>query len=513
MGEVASLYASLRLATNPASWKQADNFIKRVGDGLKKNDASAKRAQSSFNTLGSGLKRLAVAAGAMFVGGKAKNALIDFNSTVEDTRLQIAGMMALATKTDLNDNLSQADRTLANLSARAAKLPGTTAEYATMLGLITQPILDAKLGMQDLEDITVSAVVASKALGIQGEVAARDIDQAIRGQFRSTDVLTGKLLGSLGYKGEAGRQKFNAMSAQKRAAELKRALTQKQIAQLGAAQGETFSGVMSTLQDSIQRFFGKVGLPLFKAITAQLKQWVAWFEKNSAKVEAFAQVLSAGLMKAFQVLGNVVEAVVEMLQEIYEDEDIRAAFEVITTVVGALAKALAFVIKKLHALGILKYVLLPFIGLFKALGYVINNVGGWVQWLGNQFISMGGTVKNVFGAIVDWIAAKVQWVVDKVDYVIGKAKSIGGAAFGAVNFPVNGSPPAMVSGAASTASRVVPSSPAGAPPNVNLQAPVTVKIAGNMPPEWIDIKVDQRIKTNNERTWRDVNAAVSGEEQ
>jgi hypothetical protein len=40
---------------------------------------------------------------------------------------------------------------------------------------------------------------------------------------------------------------------------------QKQLTQLAAAQGQTFNGALSTLQDTIEQFFGKVGLPLFKA--------------------------------------------------------------------------------------------------------------------------------------------------------------------------------------------------------------------------------------------------------
>jgi hypothetical protein len=48
---------------------------------------------------------------------------------------------------------------------------------------------------------------------------------------------------------------------------------------------------------------------------------------------------------------------------------------------------------------------------------------------------------------------------------------------------------------------------------VNLQAPTTVKISSNMPADWMQVTVDQRIKSDKERTWRDVNAATGGEEQ
>jgi hypothetical protein len=64
-----------------------------------------------------------------------------------------------------------------------------------MAGMLTQPITDAGLGMKDLEDLTVNSVVAAKALGYQWDLAARDIDQALRGQFHATDPFAGKMLG------------------------------------------------------------------------------------------------------------------------------------------------------------------------------------------------------------------------------------------------------------------------------------------------------------------------------
>jgi hypothetical protein len=419
---------------------------------------------------------------------------------------------------------------MGNLQRRAAKLPGTTAEYAQMLGALTQPILDAKLSMQDLEDITVGAVVSAKALGVQSEVAARDIDQAIRGQFHANDVLTGKLLGSVGFKGETGRARFNALDARKRAEALKQAITQKQIVQLGAAQGETFSGVLSTLQDSIQQFFAKAGLPLFKAITRVLKDWVEWLGKNEAKVRAVADAIGKGLMAAFTIVGNIVNALIDLFKEMWADEDIRAVIEAILGLIRALVK---FLMKSENVKAIVKGMFLPLIGILKIVGYLINNVGGWFDWLDQKLIALGGAIvgiavaikdffvgigtaiRDFFGAVIDWIAAKIDWVKGKVSWVWDKAKSIANFVGGGVNIPdlmktVQGATPAV--GGAGTASRVVP--PSGfAPPPVNLQAPTTVKIMGNIPADWIETTVDQRIRSDKEKTWRDVHAATGGEEQ
>lgn len=257
------------------------------------------------------MQRLSTAVAGYFGARAAGRALIGFNATVEDTKQLIAGMLALTKKTDLVDQLGAADRLFTNLQRRARELPGTTAEYAQMLAAITAPVTDAGLGLRDLEDMTVNAVVAAKALREQWDVAARDIDQALRGQFKSTDPFAGKILGSMGFRGEEGRKKFNEMSAQQRAETLRNALMQKQIVQLAAAQGQTFSGLLSQLEDVLAQFFGKVGLPLFKILSAELKQWNAWFDANQDKVDMFAAKFADGLVTGFRAVKDAVSFLIE----------------------------------------------------------------------------------------------------------------------------------------------------------------------------------------------------------
>lgn len=281
----------------PAGVRAMTNEVKTLG-------RESTKTTGMLGRLGAGV----VAAFGVRAAGKA---LIGFNSTVQDTKLQIAGMLALTKKTDLADQVGKADRAYANLQARAKSLPGTTAEYAKMLSVLTRPLTEAGLGMKDLEDITVNAVVAAKAVGEQWDVAARDIDQALRGQYHSTDPFASKVLGAAGYSGEEGRKKFNEMSAEDRAETLRSALMTKQWTQLAEAQGQTFGGMLSTFQDTIEQFFGKVGLPLFKVITAELKQWNAWLDANTDKVDEWAQRLGEGLVSGFKAVKSAIGFLVE----------------------------------------------------------------------------------------------------------------------------------------------------------------------------------------------------------
>ncbi len=283
---------------------KAAGGVQGVTDEVRQLGRETGRVTGLFTKMG------AAVVGAFGVSAGAK-ALIGFNATVQDTKLQIGGMFALARHTGLKEQLGDAGRLFARLQKDAATLPGTTSEYTRMAGMLTQPIIDAGLGMNDLVGITEAATVGAKALGYQWDLAARDIDQALRGQFHSTDPFAGKILGSAGFKGEEGRAKFNSMDAGARAETLRSALMQKGMLEMAEAQGQTFNGMLSTLQDTIEQFFGKVGLPLFKAITVELKSWNTWFDGNQAKVDAFAAKFADGLVTGFRAVKDALSFLVE----------------------------------------------------------------------------------------------------------------------------------------------------------------------------------------------------------
>lgn len=248
---------------------------------------------------------------ALYLGERVVTSGIKFNATMEESKNQIAGMLALTKKTHLAQEMGNADTLVANLQRRAATLPGTTAEYVAMLSNITRPIMDAKLSMKDLEDITVNSVVAAKAFGINAMVAARDIDQALRGSYHSVDPFSGKVLGALGYKGEEGRSRYNQLSEAKRAAEFKRGLLLPQITELAAAQGASFTGVLSTLDDAWEQFKGRLTRPLFEVLGASIVKLNKWLDDNKVKIGEVTDKIGGALVTAFNFLGKVIDFFVE----------------------------------------------------------------------------------------------------------------------------------------------------------------------------------------------------------
>jgi hypothetical protein len=288
----------------------------RATRGANRLDSSLRRAQRSGSSLASTLRSVAMSMGAFFGLRAAGKALIGFNSNMEQARIQMAGMIQLTSGGDWTGNIAKANKLVGELQIKARESVGTTEDMVKMAGAITRPILAAGLGMDDLRDMTAQAVVAARSFGDAAEVAARDIDQALRGQFHATDPFMSKLMGARGYIGEEGRKRFNEMTARQRAMEVRAALAHPAIAAMAKAQGQSFEGVLSTLQDRIQMLLGRVGLPLFKAISAEIQKWNEWLERNSETVERWATQIASGLVEAFKTLKDVVAWVIQHKTEV-----------------------------------------------------------------------------------------------------------------------------------------------------------------------------------------------------
>lgn len=322
---------------------------------------------------------------AQFVGRGIKaagGALIGFNSSLEQSRITMAGMLRLNMQvekvvTDAAGKetvvkaalpfvtaMEMAKDAVSTYQQMAKKSVGTTKDFVDMATMITRPVVAAGLGMADLADFTKGAVIGARAFGIESGMAARDIEAALMGQLRSVDRFSRALLEPLGFAGEAGRRAFNKMGAAARAETLKTALTQPAVAEMASAQEQSFAGVVSTFQDSLQIAIGKVGLPLFQQITAEVKSWNAWIETNSATLESMGAKLGGALAHGFGIVKDAVGFLVEHRKVFF-----------------ALAKV--FLAVKAGQVGV---------GLAKGIGGAAKKVGDFVK-------SLGGAKKGLMGLI------------------------------------------------------------------------------------------------------------------
>lgn len=277
----------------------------RASGGVKALDRGLQSAARSSGFLSGALARAGAAAAGFFGLRAAKSALVDFNADLEQSKITMSGLMQLNAGGEFADNMARAEHLVGRLQERAKASVGTTKDMVEMSAMLMQPLTAARASMKDIEDLTVGSVVAARAFGIAADVAARDVDQALRGMFRSVDPFTGKLLGPMGFVGEEGRAKFNQLAADKRMGVVRKALTQQAIRDMAGAQETSFAGVMSTFQDSLQMTFGKIGKPLFQSLTAEVQKWNKWIDENKDRIESMALKMGQHLSAAFSLLKDV----------------------------------------------------------------------------------------------------------------------------------------------------------------------------------------------------------------
>lgn len=282
---------------------QATKKVTSFGDSLRKFSQSSSGATSMILGLGTALV-------GVFGARAGYNSLIKFNADLEQSKTTIAGMLNLTQGGEWNASWEKSVDLVGKLQIRARDSLGTTEEMVQMASMLTRPILAAGLGMADLEDISAKAVGTAAAFGQAADVAARDIEQALMGTFSARDMYARKLLEPLGYLGEEGRRRFNQLTARQRAEQLKLAFANPAIARMMAAQGKTFQGVFSTLQDNLQMTFGKVGLPLFTAITKQIGTWNGWIMDNQRNIARWGKQFSGYLIDGFSAVKGAVSWII-----------------------------------------------------------------------------------------------------------------------------------------------------------------------------------------------------------
>lgn len=243
----------------------------------------------------------ALLAGGAFFGVKAaKNALIDFNTNLEQARLSMSGLLQMNMGGEWADNQERANRLVRQFQNDAKKSVATTMDFVDMGKLITGPLTRVGGTLKDVSDITKGAVVAAKAMGEESGLVARDIEAALRGNITMRDRFIRAMLPTI----KMTKEEFNTIARQapEQALGLLRAMFGAEaIKNMAETQAKSFAGVSSTLRDNIERMFGRIGLPLMNALTEQMARINAFFDNNSTKVAQFVNDFSAGLVKGFNL--------------------------------------------------------------------------------------------------------------------------------------------------------------------------------------------------------------------
>lgn len=241
---------------------------------------------------------------------EAKHALIGFNADMESTGIGLTSMIQGLKGGELGQAREQAQGLLLEFQRFSQMTPVTTKDMAEFGRGVAVATFQAGGSIADLTKITEQGVVAAKALGDASHPASYyslEITEMLAGNVRKTMMFARQLLGMVGME----EQKFNELSAEKRLNVVERVLNSESMRNAAKAFGDSFAGVTSTLEDKIQIALGKVGLPLFKAITAEVKNWNEWLDQNEHKIRQISDTVGHGLVKGFGYVKDVLAFLID----------------------------------------------------------------------------------------------------------------------------------------------------------------------------------------------------------
>jgi hypothetical protein len=302
--------------------------------------ASADRAARSTGGLMSALRGVGTALvgyGALRVG---KSLFIDFNSSIEQSTISLAAQEKMLLGGQWDTAMTHANQLFLDYQQVAKASVGETKDFLDMHKMIASSAMQAGVEMEQLKEMTVGATIAAAALGEESAMVALDVKQMLAGTVGARDRTAQILLASQGIS----QSKFNASSSKKRASITMAALNDPALKSAAKAMGESFAGVTSTLKDNIQIAMGKIGLPLFKQITAEVQKWNAWIEKNPDKIRQWATDFTSALAKGFEMVKSIAGFIVdnrELLMSLAKAYMIGKGVGLVSGSIGGIVQSLA----------------------------------------------------------------------------------------------------------------------------------------------------------------------------
>ena len=277
--------------------------------GIEKALAKTKDVGAATDKLARGLewvKRAAIAAGGAFVFGKIGSALVGANRELESMQIGMATVLSMSLDKPFKDAEPMAARLVEHYRQIAKISPGTTNDFLEFHNLASGAVLGRGGSLGDLKKITEGGVIAGKAFGFRGDVAGRDVQQALTGNVSMQTPMIKMLLGS-----EKKIAEFNKMSGQQRVAALVQAFQSPALKDAAKKYGESFEGQLSTLKDNTDSLFRTIGKPLFVQLNKWMTQINAWADKNSAKITAWATSMGNSLATGARWIIKAVSFLVE----------------------------------------------------------------------------------------------------------------------------------------------------------------------------------------------------------
>lgn len=309
----------------------------KAAAALNEIDKAAKRAAHSSETLAS----MAKGVGAAFIGGtamhEAKKMFIDFNAQVEQSKIGLSTIIGANFGVSWDRASASANNMYNQFVQFSQTLPVTTQELFKFSVGVDQAVASNGGNIKDMVNISEQGVVAAKALGVESGYAASELSHMLSGMVNNRMMFAKNLIGMLHMTEEEWRK----LDAKKRLELTKQVLNSDTMKAATKAFGDSWAGVTSTLEDKLQILGGKVGLPLFKALTKEVQSWSAYIDEHSGAIERWAKSVGEALVTGFGYLKSAVGFMVDHSSTIIKIAEAWAFLKIGGRLGGAITGTLA----------------------------------------------------------------------------------------------------------------------------------------------------------------------------
>lgn len=278
--------------------------------GLNDIGRAAANTGNSLSGLTDKLKQVGMALTA-YIGFRAGyEHLINYNAELQNTQASLRTIIQLnSSGMGFTEAGSKATALMSQFQMDVKEVPGTVQDLGEFAAGISQAVLQAGGTVNDLREITKNSFTASKAMfpGMGAEMAQLEVTETLMGNLTKRNRFGRGVMRAAGYE----EAQVNAMDPLERLKAYMKALSAPAIKDAQKGYLTSWAGVTSTFENTIKTSLGKVGLPLFQAISKEILSWNDWINANGDKIADFGRSFTDGLMVGFRTIKTIMGFVVE----------------------------------------------------------------------------------------------------------------------------------------------------------------------------------------------------------
>lgn len=282
-----------------------ENELERAGraadgldDSLAKMSRGARQAFDGFAGIATtaakafaGIATVGIGAGGMALHEIGKNL-----SMLEDKSIQLTGVVAASTEQEYSKVAAATRELFEGFKKDAVTSAGETSDFVDTASKIAAPILGAGKSMAELREITKGVIATAPALGVEFKQAGSDVMRMLQGSA-GADLPFFQALKAIPSLGLESAEAFNKLSPEKRIETIKKALTNPAFVAASDAMGNTWTGLLSTMQDQLKNLGGLLAGPTFGMAQDIFKNVSGWL---TSKLD------SSSLRNDIESLGNTI---------------------------------------------------------------------------------------------------------------------------------------------------------------------------------------------------------------